>query len=130
MKLIFILILSSISQIVFAWETADCEGTIANRKAGLKEFGELVNSYILKNGSLPDLCNTRVLGVSDRTPIQLQNYLLCGSSIEGGVHYSCFLENREVDDKGGTVEISEVCTYYFSDKKVDCKNRKITTVYD
>ncbi len=117
---IFALLFASIIQ---ADEISECKGTVLQRRFALVQFGQLADGHIRAKGVLTDICTTPVAGVSDRVPDLLKGTLVCGSSEEGAVYYSCQIPSKDPP-------VIENCHYSLADQSVSCENRTMVTTFE
>lgn len=128
MKLSFLLVLLSLlSSFTHAKDLAECEGSVLERRLALVQFGKTVDAYITTHGELPNICSVSVSELDNAVPLLLQNALLCGSTEEKAVYYSCVLiqeNHREVS------KVIERCSYSLSDQTMGCENKSLVTVIE
>lgn len=115
---------------VWASEMPVCEGSVLERRLGLLELGKLADDFVAKHNALPDLCQQSVLGVSDSIPARISSTVVCGSSKENAIYYSCELSNQFNEATRESIQVVETCRYSLSDQSLSCENRSVVTTFD
>jgi hypothetical protein len=130
LKFALIFFLLSISLFVQAGDMAPCNGSVLQRRLALVQFGRLVDAHIATKGALPDICSAPVKEILDGIPDLLKGALVCGSSKEGSVHYSCQIPSLKAGTPSEEVPVIESCRYSLVDQSVSCENRSVVTTFE
>jgi hypothetical protein len=134
LKAALLILLSLISSLAQAIDTPSCKGSVLQRRFALVQFGRMVDAYIATKGALPDICSEPVAGISDVVPDLLNGALVCGSSKEGSVYYSCQIPPVQSGAPTGTpsddAPVIESCRYSLVDQSVSCENRSVMTIIE
>ncbi len=111
---------------LFGQDLSPCEGTVVQRRFALIQLGKIADTYIKKNGTLPNLCPNEGEFLAKNTPDVLRSALICGSSKEERIFYNCILKN-ETANKGPVIES---CTYALDGKPLTCENKFVATIIE
>ena len=130
LKFAVIVFLLSISFFVQAGDMGPCNGSVLQRRLALVQFGRLVDSHIATKDKLPDICSEPVKEISDGIPDLLKGALVCGSSKEGSVHYSCQIPSVKPGTPSVDATVIESCRYSLVDQSVSCENRSVVTTFE
>ena len=130
MKAVFIALLLSVPAFLQAAEINSCNGTVLQRRVALLQLGRLAEAYIASRGALPDICSAVVEGASDGIPNILKSTLVCGSSREGHVYYSCQLPPGHSDARTDQSPVVETCRYSLAEHSLSCENRSVVTTFE
>lgn len=127
--LLSVLIIAVLAVESYAADLPACEGSVLQRRFALVQFGKVVDSYIASQGSLPDICQARVPEIINGVPNLLKHALLCGSTQEKAVHYSCLLTQQPSEQLSAN-KIIERCNYSLENQAVSCENKSLVTVIE
>jgi len=129
-KAAFVAILLLVPLFSQAMEINSCNGTVLQRRVALLQLGRIVDAYVATAGALPDICAVPVVGVSDHIPQLLKSTLVCGSSKDGSVYYSCQLPPGHPGTPSDHSPVIETCRYSLEEKALSCENRSVVTTFE